>query len=246
MSKKTIPKGVKKTLISLIIIAILAVAGYLVYDQYFKPNDNVSAEEIIDRTDKDIETINLKIDNIEAAMQIIQSNQTLTEDDVIKIKINMQEQIETLRTYQTLIQAVQDEVNALKELQGATQSNLQTFVTRLEHIENLVDSVISMTPSDEFITDMETVPVAGQIYFEAPFNGVLYIRIAVKTAGEIGMHLQAPNGIDLAYNTQKLEDFYIYNATFVMRQGQRIYCYAFSAGYDWGGYSFVKSITPNA
>lgn len=242
-------KGIKIILIFLFITLLLAGAVYagLYYGGVIEDN-SVSAEEVIDRTAEDIKGINLKIDKIEVAMQAIQENQTLSAEEVAEIKANMQEQINTLRTYQTLIKSLQDEVRALKEMQESTnnsiQADLQSFVTKLEYIESIVDSITSMTPSDEIVTDMETVPVAGQIYFEAPSNGVLYIRIAVESEGEIGMHLRAPNGVDLAYNTQKLDgNSDVYNATFVMRAGQKIYCYEFSAGYLWGGYSFVKSET---
>lgn len=172
---------------------------------------------------KRIDAIDLKISELLNSNALIQSSISGLESEQVTIK--------------SQLNSLQEEVSGIQNTISQINLQIVELQTKVLKIQNS-----NMSPSDEIVTDMETVPIAGQIYFEAPSNGVLYIRIAVESAGEVGMHLRALDDTDLAYNTQKLDgNSDIYNATFVMRAGQKIYCYAFSAGYLWGGYSFVKS-----
>ena len=103
-----------------------------------------------------------------------------------------------------------------------------------------------MTPSDTVITDTST-PVTSTNLFTAPANGVAYLRYSLSgTPGSvIGIHLRSSNNAELAYNTQKLQSNtgsgMIYNATFVMKKGQKLFCYENSLTTDWGQISFVQS-----
>lgn len=183
-----------------------------------------------DQLDEAVVEINKRIDAIDLEVSELLNSNALIQGSISGLE---SEQV----TIKSQLNSLQEEVSGIQNTISQINLQIVELQTKVLKIQNS-----NMSPSDEIVTDMETVPVAGQIYFEAPSNGVLYIRIAVETAGEIGMHLRALDGTDLAYNTQKLDGSSdVYNATFVMRQGQKIYCYSFSASYLWGGYSFVKS-----
>ena len=110
-------------------------------------------------------------------------------------------------------------------------------------INNTINT-FSMLPGNlsQSVTDL--IAVAGNS-FTAETNGVAYIRIKGSRNGYLGFHLQNESLQDLAYNTQYLDTAYgaMYNATFVMKRGQRILCYENGAGYAWGGLYFIASQT---
>ena len=185
-----------------------------------------------DQLDEAVVEINKRIDAIDLEISELLNSNALIQASISDLE---SEQV----TIKSQLNSLQEEVSGIQNTISQINLQIVELQTKVLKIQNS-----NMSPSDEIVTDMETVPVAGQIYFEAPSNGVLYIRIAVESAGEVGMHLRALDDTDLAYNTQKLDgNSDVYNATFVMRAGQKIYCYEFSAGYLWGGYSFVKSET---
>lgn len=138
-----------------VVFCLLVVVGVgvgLYYGVSIKDN-SVSAEELIERTTEDISDINIKLDNIDSTIQIIESSQSLTADEISKIKLNLQDQKETLKTYQSLIQDLQYEIEVLKDLQESTsvsvQSDLKAVITRLDHLETVVESISS---AESFIT----------------------------------------------------------------------------------------------
>ncbi len=191
-------KNIKILLLTMVITLLLAGGVYcgLYYGGVIDFN-STSADSIIDRTAEDIEEINLKIDNIETTMQIIQSNQSLTAEEVAKIKVNMQEQIDTLKTYQTLLKALQDEVKILKDLQESTassiQSDLQGFVQRLEHIEAVVDSITEtepLTTKTHTLTTEEQSSVieSGEITCKRYGNVVTLYITHVKLNVDVAQH----------------------------------------------------------
>lgn len=273
-------KTIKIIGICVLILALLAGSGYFIYDNFFQTNNSTSAEEIIDRADKDLEIINIKINDIEISVENLKKNEaeqnstindikeslSLLEEDSkewqelnlrlqdLEIKLNscrreissMQSEINTLKTYRELISTLQDEVRLLQEVQGTIQNSISSFEERLAHVENLLlqHDNTGMVPSNDAIGG-DDVPVEKQVYFVAPCDGVIYIRIEVKPINEygiVGFHLQSPDGVDLAYNTQRIYNISVYNAVFAMSAGQKIYCYDFSVEkYSFGGYSFVKS-----
>lgn len=100
---------------------------------------------------------------------------------------------------------------------------------------------LSMTPSDITIQDFDARPIPNEVLFTAPTNGVFYARYTTNAGGTLGLHLRTSNDINLSYNTQILTGTAIYNAVFVMKQGQKIYCYENTLNIIWGDYSFVKS-----
>lgn len=103
---------------------------------------------------------------------------------------------------------------------------------------------LSMKPGDRTVT-FSTQPTAHTTLMTAPSNGVAYVRFAVTGTGALGCHLQTSGGQDLVYNTQNWGDngMHIYNATFVMKAGQKLYCYENAMTYNWGSIIFVKSET---
>ena len=100
----------------------------------------------------------------------------------------------------------------------------------------------NMQPTDQTIT-YNVQPVANTTLLTASTNGVAYIRYALNGTGAIGVHLRTSGDQDLAYNTQNFDTngFHIYNATFVMKKGQKLYCYENALTYSWGSIVFVKS-----
>lgn len=104
---------------------------------------------------------------------------------------------------------------------------------------------LSMIPTDTF-SSISTPPSPGNDYFVAPSNGVAYIRHKFSGNGWVGFHLMSVQGVDLAYNTQYMSSNNnygsCYNATFVMKKGQRIRCYEVNnTVWNWGGLTFVPS-----
>lgn len=112
------------------------------------------------------------------------------------------------------------------------------------HILNLQNQINAnnMCPSDTTAT-FTTQPTQYVTLMTAPINGVAYIRYALNGSGAIGVHLRTSSGQDLAYNTQNFDTsgFHIYTATFVMKAGQKLYCYENALTYKWGSINFVKS-----
>lgn len=100
----------------------------------------------------------------------------------------------------------------------------------------------NMCPSDTTVT-YTTQPAQFVTLMTAPTNGVAYVRYALSGSGAIGVHLQTSGGQDLIYNTQSWNDtgMHIYNATFVMKKGQKLMCYENAMTYQWGSIIFVKS-----
>lgn len=111
------------------------------------------------------------------------------------------------------------------------------------------DSVkYNMCPSDNIVAFTDT-PQTATVLFQAPCNGVAYLRYSVKAVNAsnphyMGFHLQSSSGSDKAYNTQywTTSGDHMYNATFVMKAGQRIYCYeVVNLTINWGQTNFIKS-----
>ena len=100
----------------------------------------------------------------------------------------------------------------------------------------------NMCPSDTTVT-YTTQPAQYVTLMTAPTNGVAYVRYMLSGSGAIGVHLQTSGGQDLVYNTQNWNDsgMHIYNATFVMKKGQKLMCYENAMTYQWGSIIFVKS-----
>lgn len=100
----------------------------------------------------------------------------------------------------------------------------------------------NMCPSDSIVT-YSTTPTAGTTLMTAPSNGVAYVRYSLSGKGSIGIHLRTSGNTDLAYNTQKWNDSgeHLYNATFVMKAGQKLYCYENGMSFNWGQINFIKS-----
>lgn len=117
-------------------------------------------------------------------------------------------------------------------------NTLQELVTKTEALVNAQ----KMVPSDNIAT-YSTAPTTGTTLMTAPANGVAYVRYALQGSGGLGLHLQTSSGTDLSYNTQYFDTngFHIYTATFVMKAGQKLYCYENSLSNDWGSIIFVKS-----
>lgn len=107
--------------------------------------------------------------------------------------------------------------------------------------KSYVDS-LQMVPSDNIAT-YSTAPTTNTTLMTAPANGVAYVRYALQGSGSIGVHLQTSSGTDLAYNTQNFDTngYHIYTATFVMKSGQKLYCYENALSNNWGSIIFVKS-----
>lgn len=101
---------------------------------------------------------------------------------------------------------------------------------------------LKMIPSDNTAT-YSTAPTTGTTVMTAPANGVAYVRYALTGSGSIGLHLQSSSGTDLAYNTQNFDTngYHVYTATFVMKSGQKLYCYENALSNNWGAIIFVKS-----
>lgn len=112
------------------------------------------------------------------------------------------------------------------------------------HILNLQNQINAnnMCPSDNTVT-YSTAPTQNATLMTAPTNGVAYVRYGLNGSGAIGVHLKTSGGTDLAYNTQNFvtSGFHIYTATFVMKAGQKLYCYENALTYSWGNIVFVKS-----
>ena len=112
------------------------------------------------------------------------------------------------------------------------------------HILNLQNQINAnnMCPSSNVVT-YSTTPQSSTVLFQAPSNGVAYLRYSISGTGYMGFHLQSSSGSDKAYNTQYFNVSGMYNATFVMKAGQRIYCYEVGSGLtiNWGTTTFVKS-----
>lgn len=187
-------KALKITFITLLIALILAGGVYTgLYFGGVIPDNSVSADTIIDRTDEDIAEINLKIEEIESNVKALENNQGLSSDEITKIKSNMQEHIETLKTYQALLKALQDEVKAHKEQQSTTntsvQSTLQTYLTRLEHLETVVDSITIPEPlttsthtltSEEVSSVIETGAITCKRYGNVVTIYITHIKLNVE------------------------------------------------------------------
>lgn len=113
------------------------------------------------------------------------------------------------------------------------------YLAKVEDLNNL--SMLQGSTVTASATDW--IADAGN-WFTAPENGIAYIRIKGNSNGYLGFHLLNESGQqDLAYNTQYLDTAYgaMYNAVFLMKKGQRIYCYENYAGYSWGGLYFIAS-----
>lgn len=108
--------------------------------------------------------------------------------------------------------------------------------------QNKLDKTSSMIPSNNTVT-YSTAPTTGTTLMTAPANGVAYVRYALTGTGAIGVHLRTSGNQDLAYNTQNFDTngYHIYTATFVMKSGQKLYCYENALSNNWGAIIFVKS-----
>lgn len=116
-----------------------------------------------------------------------------------------------------------------------------TDAANKQYVDNSVNA-INMCPSSNIVT-YSTTPTAGATLMTAPSNGVAYIRYCLRGAGSIGLHLQSSSGNDKAYNTQSWDanGYHLYCAIFVMKAGQKIYCYENAMTLEWGQINFVKS-----
>ncbi len=111
----------------------------------------------------------------------------------------------------------------------------------LEIALNQTIQKINLIPADNKIVFSGT-PTSSTTLFTAPSNGVCYLRYSLRGNGYIGFHLRSNLGQDLAYNTQYCGgNGFIYNATFVMKKGQKIYCYENALTVNWGDAVFVPA-----
>lgn len=172
-------------------------------------------------------------------------------ENTTKIKFNPgQDEGFAVRIYDTndnvigVISLVTDGIRLTSNSKIRLQSNFSQTNSHVLLMENglfLDDINLSMTPSDSIIQDFDARPVAGENLFTAPTNGVFYARYTTNAGGTLGLHLRTSDDINLSFNTQILTGTTIYNAVFVMKQGQKIYCYENTLNIIWGDYSFVKS-----
>ena len=135
-------------------------------------------------------------------------------------------------------------VNDLPVIDNALSSQSENAVQNKVITQAIQDGLnnINMLPGDNKIS-FSTTPAAGVTLFSAPSNGVVYLRYCLSGTGSIGFHLRSSSGQDISFNTQYGSGFFIYNATFVMKKGQKIFCYENALTLNWGDAIFVASQT---
>lgn len=107
----------------------------------------------------------------------------------------------------------------------------------------------NMCPSDDNSLTVTATPVAGNIYFTAPANGMAYLRFNVSwngqnSLGTIDFNIVGTNNNYLMYFSQEYYDTnaHVYMVNIPLKKGQRIRCNSLAnININWGGMTFIKS-----